>query len=141
MLVSVDGNVSGSVLRTVGTKQGKKETNRCLFERFPEGLFRLARHSGYDRRGRDGDEGEGEFAGNGACEHGLPAAGGADEQDAPRRADPRVEVDFGVHEGQGDEFEHLFDAGVDASEVGEARGRRGIVLGGAACSASSCARP
>lgn len=31
-----------------------------------------------------------------------------------------MEVDFGVHEGQGDEFEHLFDAAVDASEVGEA---------------------
>jgi ATP-dependent Zn protease len=32
-----------------------------------------------------------------------------------------------VHEGQRDEFEHLFDASVDASEVGEARRRRGIV--------------
>lgn len=66
---------------------------------------------------------------DGAGQHGLAAPRRSDEEDTPRGPDARVEVDLGVHEREGDELEHLFDAGVDAAEVCESGRRRGMVRG------------
>lgn len=56
--------------------------------------------------------------GNGVGQHGLAAARGPVEEDAPRRRDAQVGVDLGVGEGVLYELPHVLQRRLDAAKVG-----------------------